>query len=224
MVPSLTEDKSVNSRKKILNPAQINCDVQPHHGRQQIRTVRTPAGLESEQFRLRAKTINGIILSSLFAEHARQAPLRESFGEVPHAACMTGMISGPRYGSTVGTSLVISANSSVRARRLDLPTKEIHVAQQNIPWTEEENVHASGASPKKNPDSDLSSWEYLSRLGVIPSEHYNRTLGAVREQQQAASALFAVRAEPQIPNKRSEYDSVNSPAPGFSNHGHPHCF
>src|ERR1700732_4018208 len=97
MVPSLTEYKSTNDRKKIFSPAQISCRVQVHHGRQQTRTLRTPTGLELGQLRLRDKTINGIILSSLLAENERPGPLRQSFGEEPHAACMTAMISGPRY-------------------------------------------------------------------------------------------------------------------------------
>jgi len=85
------------------------------HGRQRSQMLRPPTILESEQLRLRDKTMNGMIRPSILLGNGSPGPLRESFGEALHAACMTAIISGPRYGSTVGTSLVISANSRVWA-------------------------------------------------------------------------------------------------------------
>src|SRR5258705_12646898 len=85
------------------------------HGRQRSQMLRPPTILESEQLRLRDKTMNGMIRPSILLGNGSPGPLRESFGEALHAACMTAIISGPRYGSTLGTSLVISANSRVWA-------------------------------------------------------------------------------------------------------------
>jgi hypothetical protein len=63
------------------------------------RTLRTPAACELEYLRVDDKTIDEMILSSLLRE-VRLGPVCESFEAELHAACMTAMISGPRYGST----------------------------------------------------------------------------------------------------------------------------
>jgi hypothetical protein len=111
MIPSLTECRHGNESKKAFGPEQIRCRVD--HGRQQTQRLRTPAGVPLEQVRLRDKTIRGMIWPLLLSGKRRPVPHRDSFGEELRAACMTAIISGPRYGSTVGTSLVISANSRV---------------------------------------------------------------------------------------------------------------
>jgi len=68
-------------------------------GMSKDRTLRTSAVLESEYLRVDDKTIDEMILSSLLRE-VRLGPVCESFEAELHAACMTAMISGPRYGST----------------------------------------------------------------------------------------------------------------------------
>jgi hypothetical protein len=70
-----------------------------HQGRQWTQTLRTPTVLELEDLRLDDKTIDETSLLSLL-RRVRRGPLRESFGAKLRAACMTAMISGPRYGST----------------------------------------------------------------------------------------------------------------------------
>jgi len=91
--------------------------VQMYYGRQQIQTLRTPKVFELEQVRLREKTIDGMILSSFLSGNGMRRRFPESFKEELHPACTTAMISGPRYGSTVGTSLVISV--TLACGRLD---------------------------------------------------------------------------------------------------------
>jgi len=86
-----------------------------HQGRQWTQRLRTPTVFELEDLRLDDKTINGMILSSLLWI-VRRGPLRESFGAKLHAACMTAMISGPRYGSTSELQRAADATRS-RARR-----------------------------------------------------------------------------------------------------------
>jgi len=100
-IPSLMECKDTNESKKLSNRAQISCAVRArmHQGRQWTQTLRTPTVLELEDLRLDDKTIDETILSSLL-RGVRRGPLRESFGAKLRAACMTAMISGPRYGST----------------------------------------------------------------------------------------------------------------------------
>ena len=63
------------------------------------RMLGTPTVLESEYLRVDDKTIDEMILSSLLRK-VRLGPVCESFEAKFHAACMTAMISGPRYGST----------------------------------------------------------------------------------------------------------------------------
>src|ERR1700704_4373664 len=63
------------------------------------RTLRTPTVLESEYLRVDDKTIDEMILSLLLRK-VRLGPVCESFEAKFHAACMTAMISGPKYGST----------------------------------------------------------------------------------------------------------------------------
>ncbi len=79
------------------------------------RTLRTPTVLELEHLGLDDKTINGMILSSLLRE-VRLGPVCESFEAKLHAACMTAMISGPKYGSTSGLQGAADATEP-RARR-----------------------------------------------------------------------------------------------------------
>jgi hypothetical protein len=61
------------------------------------------------------KTIDGMILSSLLRK-GRRVPLCELFGAKLHAACMTAIISAPRYGSTSELQPAADAIRS-RARR-----------------------------------------------------------------------------------------------------------
>jgi len=196
--------------------------VQMYYGRQQIQTLRTPKVFELEQVRLREKTIDGMILSSFLSGNGMRRPFPESFKEELHPACMTAMISGPRYGSTVGTSLMISANFSVWATRFS-PTKAITRRPADYSSDGTNKLHISEASLNKSPDNVFSSWEYFSKLRVMPTEHDNATLGAVRKQCQASPALLAFCPELQITGKRFGHDTVNSPAPGHSSQGHPHC-
>jgi hypothetical protein len=178
----------------------------------------------SEQLRLSDKTVNGVILSSLVLANGRWGTLRGSFGEELHSACMTAIISGPRYGSTVGSSLVISANYSVRATRLDHAHESNTRRPSQYSLSERRKLGTPQGSPNKNPHDVFATQEYLSKLRVIPSEHDNATLRAVRERWQVPPGLFVVCSEPQIPNEVSGHDFVNSPAPGNSKQRHPHCF
>jgi hypothetical protein len=197
--------------------------VRIRHGRQRTQTLRTPTILESEQLRLRDKTINGMLRPSILLGNGSPGPLRESFSEALHAACMTAMISGPRYGSTVGTSLVITANSSVWATRPNFAYGDNTRQPSDYSADGRNKLHISKASPNKKTDKFFSSWEYFSKLRVMPTKHDNATLGAVRKQCQASPALLALCPELQITGKRSRHDTVNSPAPGHSSQGHPHC-
>jgi hypothetical protein len=185
--------------------------------------LRTPTILESEQLRLRDRTINGMLRPSILLGNASPGPLRESPSEALHSACMATMISGPRYGSTVGTSLVISANSSVWTTRPSFA----YEGQDTSPvglfrGREKQNAHIQ-SKPHKNPDKFFSWWEYFLKLRVMPTEHDNATLGAVRKQCRASPALPAFCPGLQITGKRSGHDTVNSPAPGHSSQGHLHC-
>jgi hypothetical protein len=90
-----------------------------HQGRQRTQTVRRSTVLKLEYLGLDDKTINGMILSSLLRK-GRRGPACESFGAKLHAACMTAMISGPRYGSTSELQRAADAIRS-RARRQYTP-------------------------------------------------------------------------------------------------------
>ena len=140
MIPSITECKDINEGKKIFDPAQISFGVQVrlHHRRQLTQTLRTPTVLELEHLRLDDKTIDRVILSSLLPGTGGRDPLRESFAEELCTACMTAMISGPRYGSNVRTPGCGGRNQISR-------TRTIHVARHLIPRTGGENVHTSEA-------------------------------------------------------------------------------
>jgi hypothetical protein len=86
-----------------------------HQGRHRTQTLRRSTVLKLEYFGLDDKTINGMILSSLLRK-GRRGPACESFGAKLHAACMTAMISGPRYGNTSELQRAADAIRS-RARR-----------------------------------------------------------------------------------------------------------
>jgi hypothetical protein len=108
-----------------------------HPGSPWTQKLRTPTVPELKDLRPDDKTTNGMILSSLL-RRVRRGPLRESFGAVFHAACMTAMISGPRYGST---SELQRAADAIR-------TKTVHSALRIIPQMGEENVHTSEGRPR----------------------------------------------------------------------------
>ena len=203
---------------------QNDFGVRIRHGRQRTQTLRTPTVIESEQVRLRDETINGMLRPSILLGDGSPGPLRESFGKALHAGCMTAMISGPRYGSTVGTSLVISANSSTLATPSNFANEDNTRRPSDYSADGWGKLRTSNASPSKNPENLFSSWEYFSKLRVIPNEHDNATLGAVHKQCQAPPALLAVCPEPQIPSRRSGHDSVNSPVLGYSSPDHARCF
>ena len=169
------------------------------HGRQRSQMLRPPTILESEQLRLRDKTSNGMLRPSILLGAGSPGPLRESFGKALPAACMTAMISGPRYGSTVGTSLVISANSSMLATPSNFAYEDNTRRPSDYSADGREKLHTSNASPSKNPENLFSSWEYFSKLRVIPNEHDNATLGAVHKQCQAPPALLASYSSPDHP-------------------------
>jgi len=221
MIPSLTECRHGNESKKAFSPEQISCRAD--HGRQQTQTLRTPADFPLEQDRLRDKTIRGRIWPLLLSGKRRPAPLRESFGEELRAACMTAIISGPRYGSTVGTSLVISANSRVWATRPDFAYEYNTRRRSHYSPEERKRLQTSEAS-RNEKSGNFFSWECSSELRVIPSEHDNATLEAVCEEWQVVPALLDVCSEPQVRGESCGHDSVNSPAPGCSNWWHPHFF
>jgi len=201
---------------------QNDFGVRIRHGRQQTQMLRPPTILESEQLRLCDKTINGKLRPSILLGDGSPWSLRESFGKALDAACMTAIIPGPRYGSTVGTSLVICANSSVWATRPNFAHEDNTRRPSDYSVDGKNNLHISKASHDKNPDKFSSPWEYSSVLRVMPSAHDNAPLGAVPEWQ-VLPALFVARPEPQVPSRSSEHDSVNFPAPGYPNQGHRHC-
>jgi len=222
MIPSFTECRHGNESKKAFGPEQIRCRVD--HGRQQTQRLRTPAGVPLEQVRLRDKTIRGMIWPLLLSGKRRPVPHRDSFGEELRAACMTAIISGPRYGSTVGTSLAISANSRVWATRPDFAYEYNTRRPSHYSPEERKRLQTSEARCNEKPGNVFFSWEYSSELRVIPSEHDNATSEAVCEEWQVLPALLGVCSEPQIRGKSCGHDSVNSPAPGCSNRRHPHFF
>jgi hypothetical protein len=71
-----------------------------YQGCQLIQKRRTANVLELQRFRLNDKAIDKMIVSSPLPGYGSRGPLRVSFGAMLHAACMTSMISKPRYGST----------------------------------------------------------------------------------------------------------------------------
>jgi hypothetical protein len=100
-------------------PGSGRTAIGTHQGRQWTQTLRTPRVLELEYLRLDDKTTDGMILSSLLRK-GRRGPVCESFGAKLHAAFMTAIISGPRYGSTSELQRAVDATRS-RARRQYTP-------------------------------------------------------------------------------------------------------
>jgi hypothetical protein len=103
----------MKARRFPIGPT-TSCRARPrmHQGRQRTQTLRRSTVLKLEYLGLDDKTIGGMILSSL-SRKGRRGPVCESFGAKLHAACMTAMISGPRYGST---SELPRAADAIRAR------------------------------------------------------------------------------------------------------------
>ncbi len=103
----------MKARRFPIGP-KTSCRARPrmHQGRQRTQTLRRPTVLKLEYLGLDDKTIDEMILSSLLRK-GRRGPVCESFGAKLHAACMTAMISGPRYGST---SELQRAADAIRAR------------------------------------------------------------------------------------------------------------
>ena len=137
---------------KIFNSAQIGCGVQVrlHHGRKQTQILTTATVFDLEQFRLSDVTINGMILSSLLPGYGRQGTLRESFGEELQAVWMTAIISGLRYGSTFGSSLVIFANSNALATRFDHASEDNTRRPSRYSVNGEKIDHIRGKLPQKS--------------------------------------------------------------------------
>ena len=100
IIRSLTECIPMKARRFPIGP-KTSCGVRArmHQGRRWTNKLRTPTTLELEYLRVDDKTIDEMILSSLLRK-VRLGPVCESFEAKFHAACMTAMISGPRYGST----------------------------------------------------------------------------------------------------------------------------
>jgi hypothetical protein len=110
----------------------------------------TPSVFDLEQLRLNDETINGMILSSLLPGYGRQGTLRESLGEELQAVWMTAIISGPRYGSTLGSSLVISANSNALATRLDHASEDNTRRPSRYSVNGEKIDHIRGKPPQES--------------------------------------------------------------------------
>jgi hypothetical protein len=110
----------MKARRFPIGP-KTSCRARPrmHQGRHRTQTLRRPTVLKLEYLGLDDKTIDGMILSSLLRK-GRRGPACESFGAKLHAACMTAMISGPRYGSTSELQRAADAIRS-RARRQYTP-------------------------------------------------------------------------------------------------------
>jgi len=102
-----------------------------HHGRQWTQTSRTPAVLELEYVRVRDKTIDGVILSSLLRKAGRES-LRESFGAKRHTACMTAMISGPTYGSIMELQRAADTTPSRARRQYTRPVNLFHKRKRKM--------------------------------------------------------------------------------------------
>jgi hypothetical protein len=107
--------------------------AQMHQRRQWTQTLRTPTVLELEYLGLNDKTIDGMILPSLL-RNGRRGPVRESFGTGLRAACMTAMISGPRYGSTSELQRAAGATRS-RARRQYTSPVTLFLEREKKMWT-----------------------------------------------------------------------------------------
>ena len=147
-----------------------------HQGRQWTQTLRTPRVLESEYLRLVNMTIDGMILSSLLRK-VREGPLPESCGAKLHAACMTAMISGPRYGSTSELQRAADATRS-RARRQYTPPFALFRGLKRKICTHAKEVPARFRITYFRPGN-------ICRSSVLcRAKHDNATWGVVREQWQ----------------------------------------
>jgi hypothetical protein len=112
----LAECTPMKTRRFPIGPTtSCRARTRMHQGRQRTQTLRRSTVLKLECLGLDDKTINGMIPSSLLRKR-RRGPVCESFGAKPQAACMTAMISEPRYGSTSELQRAADAIRS-RARR-----------------------------------------------------------------------------------------------------------
>jgi hypothetical protein len=122
--------------------------------------LRTPTVLELRCLGLGDHTINGKILWSL--RTGRRALVRESFRAELHAACMTAIISGPRYGSTSELQRTADAIPSYARRQYTRPVTLFLELEKKMRAHTRRNALDSAQL--------FSPWEYLSGLGVIQNE------------------------------------------------------
>jgi len=182
-----------------------------HQGRQWTQTLRTPRVLELEYLRLDDKTIDGTILSSL-SRKVRRGPLRESFGAKLHAACMTAMISGPRYGSTSelqraadATDLAHDGNtrrplhySAKREKKMCTHPKE-DPARFRIPYRRPGNICRSSVFYRAKHDN--ATWGVVREQWQVPP-HFLRPALRHHSQARCPATIPSTESHPPIEQQK----------------------
>jgi hypothetical protein len=130
---SSSDGRYTHENMKLSNRARISCAFRAwmHQGRQWTQRLRTLTVLELEYLRVDDKTTAGMIISSLLRK-VRRGSLRESFGAKLHAACMTAMICGPRYGSTIELQRAADATRSRARRQYTRPVTLFHKRKRKM--------------------------------------------------------------------------------------------
>jgi hypothetical protein len=176
IIRSLTECIPMKARRFPIRP-KTSCGVRArmHQGRRWTNKLRTLTVLELEYLRVDDKTIDEMILSSLLHK-VRLGPVCESFEPKLHDACMTAMISGPRYGST---SELQGAADATESR-----TKTIHVALRIIPERDKKMCTHPKEGPARFRITCLRPGNSCRSSVLYRVKHDNATWGVVRERWQ----------------------------------------
>ena len=168
-------------------------------------TLRTPTVFESEHLRLEEKTTGGMTVSTR-CPNGRRAPVRESFGAKLGAACITAMISGPRYGSK---SDLLSAADAIRSRARRQYTSRAALflqGKKKMRTHPREAVAKFRTAPFRRGES-FRSW-------VLYRAKHENALGVVRERRQVPPRSWRSGLRHHLSAKTSAtIPSTRSPAP-----------
>jgi len=177
IIRSLAECIPMKARRFPIG-LKTSCGVRARmpQGRQWTRTLRTPTVLELEHLRVDDKTIDGMILSSLLRK-VRREPVCESFAAKLHAACMTAMICGPRYGSTSELQGAADATEPRARRRYTSPFELFPEREKKMCTHPEEGPARFRITCFRPGNSCRSSVLYRAK-------HDNANWGVVRERWQ----------------------------------------
>lgn len=137
--------------------------------------MRTPTVFESEHLRLEEKTAGGMTVSTRCPD-GKRAPVRESFGAKLGAACITAMISGPRYGSKSDLPRAAVAIRS-RARRQYTSRAALFLQGKKKMRTHPREAVAKFRTAPFRRGESFRSW-------VLYRAKHENALGAVRERRQ----------------------------------------